>query len=609
MPVLETHAIAVLALTVAAFAMFALERLPIETTSLLIVVLLAAGFQVFPYEHAGTRIAPVDFFFGFGHEALVAICALMILGRGLVVTGALEPASRLLGRMIEARPGAAMLVVLVLCAAASGVLNDTPIVVMMLPILVGAALRAKSSPARTLLPMNYAVLIGGMGTTIGTSTNLLVVSIAADLGVRRFEMFEFYHVTALAAIGGILYLWLVLPRLLPERAGPMADVSPQVFSAVLHVGEGGFADGKTLAEAQKAAGPALRITRLVRGEGLELARLPGLALRAGDRIHVKADAKALRESAEQLGATLHCESGEEPAVDEEHPLEAKDQQMAEVVVTEGSALHSSTVRATRFSDVHDVVIVGLHRAGGQALRGYDDIGDVVLRAGDVLLVQGTKEAIARLRERARLLVLAQSYEVPRTAKAPIALAILAAVVAVAAFKLAPIAVAALAGAAAMIVTRCISWEEAGAALSAKVILLVASSLALGAALEKTGATAWLAASFVSATRGLSPEWVLALLMLLMAAFTNFVSNNAAAAVGTPIAVGIAAQLGVAPEPLILAILFGANFCYVTPMAYQTNLLAMSAGGYRFADFVRGGLPLLVIMLAAYSWLLPRFFPL
>ena len=606
---LSLHGMAVLALTAAAFAMFALERLPIESTSLLILVLLAAGFQAFPYEHDGAPVEPVDFFFGFGHEALVAICALMILGRGLVVTGALEPASRLLGRMLEARPGVAMLVVLVLCAGASGVLNDTPIVVMMLPILVGAALRAKSSAARTLLPMNYAVLIGGMGTTIGTSTNLLVVSIAADLGVRRFDVFEFYHVTALAAIGGILYLWLVLPRLIPERAAPMADASPQVFSAVLHVGEDGFADGKSLAEAQKKMGPALRISRLVRGEGLELARLPSLTLRAGDRIHVKADAQALRESAERLGATLHCASGEEPPVDEEHPLEAEGQQMAEVVVTEGSALNRSTVRATRFSDLHDVVIVGLHRPSGRALRGHDDIGDVVLQAGDVLLVQGTREAIARLRERAQLLVLAQSYEVPRTDKAPIALVILAAVVLLAALKLAPIAVAALAGAAAMIVTRCISWDEAGTALSAKVILLVASSLALGAALEKTGATGWLAASFVTATRGLSPEWVLALLMLLMAAFTNFVSNNAAAAVGTPIAVGIAAQLGVAPEPLVLAILFGANFCYVTPMAYQTNLLVMSAGGYRFADFVRGGLPLLVIMLAAYSWLLPRFFPL
>ena len=231
MPPLEPHAIAVLALTVFAFAMFALERLPIETTSLLVLVLLSAGFQLVPYVHDGVRLSPVEFFFGFGHEALVAICSLMILGRGLVATGALEPAARLLGRMLAARPGAAMLLVLVACAAFSGVLNDTPIVVLMMPILVGAALRAKSSASRTLLPMNFAVLIGGMGTTIGTSTNLLVVAIAADLGVRRFDMFEFIHVTALAAVGGLLYLWLVLPRPLPQREAPLGDAAPPAFPA------------------------------------------------------------------------------------------------------------------------------------------------------------------------------------------------------------------------------------------------------------------------------------------------------------------------------------------------------------------------------------------
>jgi di/tricarboxylate transporter len=609
MPPLEPHAIAVLALTVFAFAMFALERLPIETTSLLVLVMLAAGFQLVPFVHEGVRLSPVDFFLGFGHEALVAICSLMILGRGLVITGALEPASRLLARMLAAQPGAAMLLVLVLCAAFSGVLNDTPIVVLMMPILVGAALRAKSSPSRTLMPMNYAVLIGGMGTTIGTSTNLLVVSIAADLGMPRFEMFEFIHVTAIAAVGGILYLWLVLPRLLPERSAPMGDAAPQVFSAVLHVSEGGFADGKPLSEAQNKAGRAMRLTRLVRADGLELARLPSLELHAGDRLYVSASAEELREFADTLGATLYKVDDLEHPVDEEHPLAAEGQHLAEVVVTENSPLNRSTLRATNFGYFHDVAIVGLQRTGGQALRGYDDIGDVLLRTGDLLLVQGTEEAIGKLKARARLLVLGQSTELPRTERAPLALAILAVVVLVAALKLAPIAIAALGGVAAMILTRCLDWEDAASALSTKIVLLVASSLALGAALEKTGATAWLASAFIGATQGMSAEWVLALLMLLMAAFTNFVSNNAAAAVGTPIAINIAAQLGVAPEPLVLAIMFGANLCYVTPMAYQTNLLVMGAAGYRFSDFMRGGLPLLVLMLAAYSLLLPRFFPL
>jgi len=602
---LELHALAVLALTAGAFALFASEKLAIETTSLLVLAALVLGFTLFPFK----QLAPTSFFLGFGHEALVAICALMILGRGLVVTGALEPASRVLARLLEASPSAAMLVVLVLCAAASGVLNDTPIVVLMLPVLVGAALRAGTAPSRTLLPTNYAVLIGGMGTTIGTSTNLIVVSIAADLGVRRFGMFDFIHVTALAAIAGILYLWLVLPRLIPERGSPLGDAAPQLFSAVLHVTEDGFAAGKSLSEVQEKAGAALRLRRVVRGKGLELARMPTLTLQPGDRLFVAAGAKELHESSRQLGATLYKPDDFEHPVDEEHPLAAENERLAEVVVTEDSVLNGSTLRRTRFGEWHEVTIVGLHRAAGRALAGSADIADVTLRAGDVLLVQGADEAIRALRSRARLLVLDRSYELPRTRHAPLALAILAAVVLAAALRVAPIPIAALAGVALMIVTRCLSWEDAAAALSMKVVLLVASSLALGSALEQTGATAWLGESFVASARGLPPQWILALLMLLTAAFTNFVSNNAAAAVGTPIAVSIARSLGVSPEPLVLAIMFGANFCYVTPMAYQTNLLVMSAGGYRFSDFVRGGLPLLAIMLAAYSLLLPRFFPL
>lgn len=606
---IEPHAIAVLVLTGCAFAVFASERVALETASLGVLVLLTAGFQLFPYAGAGGPVSAVDFFRGFGHEALVAICALMVLGRGLVVTGALEPASRLLARLLQASPTGAMLPVLVLCAAASGVLNDTPIVVLMMPVLVGAALRAKTSPARTLLPMNYAVLVGGMGTTIGTSTNLIVVSIAADLGVRRFDLFDFIHVTALAAVGAILYLWLVLPRLIPERATPMGDAAPQMFAAVLHVTAGGFADGRSFSEVQGRAGAGFRVTRIVRGDDLELARLPTMTLRAGDRLYLSAAAGDLNEFAAVLGAGLFRPGATETPVDAEHPLNAENEELAEVVVTEGSPLHGTTLRATRFGDSHDVLVIGLHRARGQPALLRADVGDTLLRAGDVLLVQGTARAIGRLRERARLLVLDRGYELPRTAHAPLALAIIAAVVLVAALKLAPIAIAALAGVAAMVLTRCLDWEEVGAALSAKVVLLVVSSLALGSALEKTGGTDWLAAQFLVATRGLQAEWILALLMLLMALLTNFVSNNAAAAIGTPIAVGIARQLGVAPEPLVLAVLFGANFCYVTPMAYQTNLLVMSAAGYRFSDFVRGGLPLLVLMLASYAYLLPRFFPL
>jgi di/tricarboxylate transporter len=605
---LEPHALAVLLLAGLAFVSFSIGRIALETTSLLVLVALVLGFHLFPYEGEGVVLAPHEFFLGFGHEAVVTISALMIIGRTLALTGALEPAGRLLGQALAAHPRMAMLGVLVFCAAASGVLNDTPIVVIMMPVLVSAALRGGASSVKTLMPMNYAVLVGGMGTTIGTSTNLLVVSIAADLGVRRFDMFDFMPLTALAAIGAIAYLWLVLPRLLPERESPMANVKPQIYAAVLSLREDSNAIEKPLSETMKKGGKTLRAERIVRRD-TELARLPTLLLAAGDRIHVRGAAKDLHEFAQQIGASMHNVGKPEEEIDEEHPLAQPDQRLAEVVVTERSSLDRTTVRNTRFADVHDVVVVGLHRAGAGAIARGEDIADVRLRAGDVVLVQGGEKQIAALRGDTGLLVLDTTLELPRTRKAPLAIAIALAVVIAAATKLLPIHAAALAGVGLVILTRCIDWDQAAGALSLKVVLLVVASLALGAALTRTGGTDAIASAFINVTSGMDSRWLAPLLMLLMAALTNFVSNNAAAAIGTPIAVSMSAQLGVAPEPLVLAVLFGANFCYLTPMAYQTNLLVMAAAGYRFSDFVIGGAPLLLIMLASYTFLLPRFFPL
>jgi Trk K+ transport system NAD-binding subunit len=411
----------------------------------------------------------------------------------------------------------------------------------------------------------------------------------------------------LAAVPALLYLWLVLPRLIPERSPPIGDASPQLFSAVLSVKEDGSAHDQPFAEVLKKGGSGVRIEKLERN-GMELVRLPTVVVRAGDRLYVRASAKGVREFADSIGASLHNVGDLDQIIDDEHPLAKPDQRLAEVVVTERSPLDNATLRETRFADFHDVIIVGLQRAGAGALQRAQDVGDARLRTGDVLLVQGGAEEIAKLRQSAGLLVLDTSYEIPHTAKAPLTLVIVAAVVVGAATKIVPIYVAALLGVALMVITRCIDWEEATHALSAKVILLIAASLALSAALTRTGGTDFLAASFLQVTQALDRQWLLPLLMLLMAGITNFISNSAAAAVGTPVAVSIAAQLGLSPEPLVLAVLFGANFCYLTPMAYQTNLLVMAAGAYRFLDFVRGGAPLLVIMLVAYSILLPRFFP-
>jgi di/tricarboxylate transporter len=598
------HAVAVMLLTVVALVLFTRERLPLETSSLFVLVVLTVGFALFPFEADGVRLHPTDLFLGFGHEALVAVCALMIAGHGLVRTGALEPVGRLLGRAWSVSPSLSLLLTLIVGAALSAFVNNVPIVVLLLPILISVSLRTKTPASAALMPMGFATLVGGMSTTIGTSTNLLVVSVANDLGLRRFDMFDFFYPVAIAGGVAILYLWLVAPRLLPVRHTELDDASPRVFAAQLYIPEESFADGRTLAEAVERAGAEMRVSRILRGEHTFLQPLPDATLRAGDRLLLSDTAERLKDYESALGATLYA--GDMP-VDEDNPLTAEDQQLAEVVVVQGSPLEDSTLSASQFADRYQLVALALHRAGWQLKAVRSRLDDVRLRVGDVVLIQGAREQIDELKRRGDLLVLDATADLPSTRRAPVALAIMAGVILTAAFGWLPIAVSATAGVLLMLLTACLSWREAARALSTQVILIVVASLALGSALLETGAADYIAQVFVTATAGTSPTWLLSGLMLLMAVMTNIVSNNAAALIGTPIAVGIARQLGLPAEPFVLAVLFGANMSYATPIAYKTNLLVMTAGNYRFTDFMRVGIPLTLIMWAVFSWLLPTLY--
>ncbi len=602
MPVLpEPHALAVIVLTVVALYLFTRESIPLESSSLAVIAVLAAGFELFPMTDGDDTLHAEAFFHGFGHEALVAVCALMIAGQGLVRTGALEPVGRALARLWGTSPALSLLATLVVGAALSAFVNNTPIVVLLLPILVSVSLRTGTSATGILMPVGFATLVGGMATTIGTSTNLLVVAVAADLGLARFGMFDFAAPAAVAAGVGVAYLWLLAPRMLPERSTLLSNPSPRLFSARLNVAEGSFCDGKTLAEVMKKAGQGLRVNRIRRGVDTQLMPLPDARVRAGDQLVVQDTPARLKEFEQVLEATLFA--GDVP-VDDEHPLTADDQQLAEIAVFFGSSLTGRSLRTARFIERFQCAVLALHRSGRAFASPGQDLMDITLRVGDVLLVQGPRTQIARLHDETELLVLDATADLPHTGRAPVALGIMIAIVALAALGVLPIAVSAVCGALLMIVTGCLSWKDAANALSTQVILIVAASLALGAALQHTGGTAYLTSLFLAATAGVTPATVLSGLILLMAVLTNIVSNNAAAVIGTPIAVGIARELGLPPEPFVLAVLFGANMSYATPMAYKTNLLVMNAGGYTFGDFLRIGVPLTLLMWAVLSWLLP-----
>jgi len=330
--------------------------------------------------------------------------------------------------------------------------------------------------------------------------------------------------------------------------------------------------------------------------------MPDLVLRSGDRIIVKSTPDRLKELETLLGASLF--SGDE-RVDEEHPLQDETQQIAEVVVVPGSTLDGRTLANIRFRERYQLMVLAMFRSNKWASQqGTEHTEETRLHSGDVLLVQGSIKNIDRLKSSRNLLVLDAKSALPISSRAPIAVLIMLAIILTAAFGLLPIALSALCGVLLLLLTGCLKWYDTTRALSAPVILIIATSLAMGTAMVETGGAQMIASAYVGATAGMSPTLIMSGLLAMMAILTNVVSNNAAAVIGTPIAIGVAQQLGQPAEPFVLAVLFGANMSFATPMAYQTNLLVMNAGNYRFSDFVRVGLPLIVLLWLLLTFLLP-----
>lgn len=592
-----------------ALFLFTRDRLPLETSSLAILIVLVAGFQLFPYDTGGAPLGPAQFFAGFGNEALITICALMMVGKALETTGALQPLASIVGHAWSTRPVLALLVTLIAGAVLSAFMNNTPIVVLLMPILVAVSMRVKFPVSGVMLPMGLATIIGGMATTIGTSTNLLVVGISQDLGLMEFGMFDFALPVVIVGGVAIIFLWLIAPRLLPERIPPLADTTPRVFNSQLYIKEGCFAAGKTLSEVLAKTSGQMRVDKIQRSDSLFLAKLPSVKLLPGDRLFVKDSPENLKHYELLLGATLYNISDPEHPIDDDTPLRAEGQQLAEVVVTRGSPLHLRTLATARFSASYGLLPLAIHRARAPSSQVTGDLNTIRLRAGDVLLVQGTRDAIDTLKSSGNMLVLDGTTDLPHTHLASRALAVMSFVVLAAAFGIMPISVSALIGVGLMISLECLTWRDAGNALSTQVIMIIVTSLALGKALMGTGMADYLAIGFVSAVQGLPIPVILSAFILIMTLMTNVVSNNAAAVIGTPIAVAIAGQLNADPIPFVLAVLFGANMSFATPFGYQTNLLILSAGGYKFSDFLRVGIPLTILMWLGFSLLLPFLYDL
>ncbi len=585
----SAHAVAAILLTIAMFYGFVSGRARVEIISLLTISAIALGLFFFPLPGE----APADglklAFGGFGHYALITICALMVLGRGLVTTGALEPASRLLTRVWRVNRQLGLFVTLVLAMLMSMLVNDTPVLVLMLPIMAAIAVNGGMAASKTLIPINSAILIGGMATTIGTSTNLLVVAIASDLGLPPMGLFHFTPIVLMAAAVALPFIWLVMPRLLPDNS-TAAGHEPRRFTATLRLG--GNSPARHLETAQL--------------QDLLPAGVDVLPSDSPDRLTVSATHHKL----EEVMRLLHAKAAPAWLLDRlnaGYDKTGEDLNVVELSIPKDSGLIGKDVAGANMAELYNVALLGVHDARHpwheerSANAQYQR--NAIFGEGDIILVTGALPDIHIFAREENLLVLEGAKELPRTAKAPLALAIMVGAIIPASIGLVPIAVSALAGAIVMFVTGCVRFDRIGRALSAKVVVLVAASIAIGRAILVSGAADWLSGLFAIGLQYLPDAGVLAAVMLFVTVLTNFASNTTAAAIGTPIAFNLAQKLGIPVEPLVLAVLFGCNLCYATPVAYQTNMLIMSAGDYKFGDYARTGLPLVAIMIVTLSGLL------
>ena len=578
--------------TLTMFVAFARGRVSTEIVSLLTIAVIAVGLYFLPLPHTQPTDGLALAFSGFGHPALITICALMIMGRGLVVTGALDPAARVLERAFKINQQLGLLVSLVLAFGLSMFVNDTPVLVLLLPIFVSLAARGGMAASKTLIPINAAVLIGGMSTTIGTSTNLIVVSLARDLGMPEVHVFQFTPIVLIAALVALPYLWLVAPRLLRDNRTTDAHEQRR-FVARLRVGEASALTGQELA----AVLPRLPAEIAFHDQ-------PAGPLEPLQRLTMSGTHEALEEALRTLKGEV-APAWVMDRINRDADRTGEDIAVVEMIVTADSRLIGRTLPSSGIADLYGVAVLGIHRPRPLLAERdqHSDSGDLRIAEGDVLLTTGLAGTLQAFARGDSLLVLEGMRELPRRSKALLSGAIMVVAVGLASVGLVPIAISALAGAIAMFVTGCVKFDRVGRALSAQVIVLVAASIAIGRLIGDTGAAAWLGELLSLGLQFLSPAAVLAAIMLFVTVLTNFASNATAASVGTPIAFSIAQRLGLPAEPLVLAVLFGCNLCYATPIAYQTNMLIMAEGSYEFRDYIRTGVPLVLLMVVTLSFLL------
>ena len=584
----------VLLLTIAAVVLFVTEKFSTDIVAILVMVVLLVSRVLTPAEGLA----------GFANTATVTVGAMFVLSAGMFRSGAVNFVGRGLGRLARHSSGLMLFVLMVGVGVLSSFLNNTAAVAILIPVVIVVARRADTSPSKLLMPLSFASMFGGMCTVLGTSTNILASAISEQAGLGAFGMFEFTKLGVIFFAVGVTYMMTVGRKLVPDHRG-RGDLTTSFglgdYLTDLILQAGSKSVGRPLASAPLVKDLGIEVLQIRRGEDT-LRPTPETILCEKDVLRIQGNLRTINELKDRAGVAFGMS-----VKWRDEDLQSTDTRLVEAVVGPSSPLAGKSLAESHLRENFGAWVLAVRQHG--TLR-HSEFENITLMPGDTLLIDVPNDQIEHLTEQRVFLVVSRAgiprFNWPKAAKA---LAIVVSVVVVAATGLLPIVAAAATGALAMVLSRCISTDEAYGAIEWNVLFLLAGMLSLGAAMEKTGASTMLAEGMVNAVGGFGPIALLAAFFGATMLLTEVMSNNATVALLLPIAITTAHSIDANPRTFMFAVVFAASSSFMTPVGYQTNTMIYGPGQYRFVDFVRVGAPLNLIFWILGVLLIPWFWPL